>query len=124
MATTALIAVKINNHYKVIHLGSDGYLNYCGRILQSFYNSQDLARNLIEQGDMSFLDKNTEKTDFYHRDYKKEWIDVKPRIARTHRDILGMEHGQDYFYIFENGGWLVEVADEFIEMQTMLTDIN
>ena len=56
MSTRSNISIKRKNGtYDKIYCHSDGYLEYNGRILDTFYKDEQKINNLINLGDISVL---------------------------------------------------------------------
>ncbi|EPP7234373.1 hypothetical protein ACTOJ1_001316 [Shigella flexneri] len=63
MATRSNINVKVGNVYHVIYCHNDGYIEHNGKLLFENYNSQELAEKLVSGGDLSSLDKSSDKVE-------------------------------------------------------------
>lgn len=55
MSTNAFIGIRENNSITYIYNHSDGYLEYLGRMLLEYYNSEEKAKALVELGDVSVV---------------------------------------------------------------------
>lgn len=124
MSTRSQIGVETGGVIKSIYCHSDGYLAYVGRLLQTYYNTQEKAEELISYGDASCLgeeighqvDFHKRCTDanyyeatrnqcvFYHRDRGEELS-----ILEISESDLAKEYS--YNYLFKNGQWYVSCSD-------------
>jgi hypothetical protein len=93
---------------KVIYVHSDGYPYGVGRMLVDNYNNYDLAKELFNHGDASYLDETIDQCSFYGRDWERE---IEP--AKEFRDEwMYMYHMRgdihiEYIYLFKNNAWHV-----------------
>ncbi len=123
MSTRSEIGI-LNNDSTVtsIYCHWDGYPEYNGKILSLYYKSEEKARKLIKNGDLSSLAENINPNEnfnhdferpqdyvcvYYHRDRGEPWEQVKPR---TYSDVIKwvkeIKKGwQEYIYLFKNGNW-------------------
>jgi hypothetical protein len=130
MSTNSSISVKTKDGIKTIYCHWDGDINYNGRMLYSFYNTQEKIESLIELGDISFLDKSSIKpeghsfnepvkgyTVSYGRD--SNYSDTDYRCYDSIKEMLKNEK-REYNYYFENDTWYL--IDETIkkEVKTLL----
>ena len=115
MSTHCGIAVKTEEGYKTIYCHHDSYPEYMWPMLTENYNSEELARNLVNLGYASYIDKFLEPvTDrhtfdnpesdvcvFYHRDRGESWRENAPAIY-TSSDLFSSYY---YSYVWEDGCW-------------------
>ena len=93
---------------KVIYVHSDGYPYGVGKCLVDHYNMYDLAKELFNYGDASYLGDTIEECSFYARDW-----DRKKDPAKEYRDEwMYMNHIKgdvfiEYIYLFKNNRWHV-----------------
>lgn len=92
MGTSSNIGYKKDNEYHYVYSNFDGYLEGVGSTLASKYNSEALARALVEEGSMSYPGESYVSKG---EDYK----DNKPEIT-SDLDSIGA-----YGYIWD-GKWL------------------
>lgn len=122
MSTNAFIGIRENNSITYIYNHSDGYLEYLGRMLLEYYNSEEKAKALVALGDVSVVkeklapaegtvhgfdyDKRQEGVSvFYGRDRGEDWESIKPV---TIQNTVFDEHSYyNYLYDVEEGHWLV-----------------
>ena len=93
----------------------DGYPSWLGRILNTHYNSKELAAELIDGGDMSsawtnagFNNETVAQGPLY---YSQRGDDCPPRIDKNLKVFLAF--GEEYSYIFRNGEWVCYNMHEF-----------
>ena len=115
MSTHCGIAVKTEKGYETIYVHSDGYPEYMWPMLTEHYNSEELARKLIDHGDASYIDEKLEPTSdyhkfdmpeprvsmFYHRDRGERWEQNAPQVF-TKTTVVNDFY---YAYIWEDGQW-------------------
>ncbi len=98
----------------------DGYPSWLGRILQTHYNSKELASDLIDGGDMScawtnerwsndLLDRVREEYGPNYYSYRGE--DCPPRLDSNLNEYLS--EGEEYAYVFANGEWVCYDRHQF-----------
>ena len=110
MSTRSNIAIEDpkTKKVKVIYVHSDGYPYGVGKCLVDHYNNYDLAKELFQHGDASYLGDTLDECSFYGRDW-----DRKEDPAKTYRDeymYMSSMRGDlfiEYIYIFKNNQWNV-----------------
>ena len=110
MSTRSNIAIEDpkTKKVKVIYVHSDGYPYGVGKCLVDHYNNYDLAKELFQHGDASYLGDTLDECSFYGRDW-----DRKEDPAHTHRDEwMYMNHIKgdvfiEYIYLFKDNRWHV-----------------
>jgi hypothetical protein len=113
MATRSYIG-KLNpdNTVSYIYCHYDGYLKHNGELLNEHYTTEQKVDQLLELGDISFLDVEIgEAQDFknpttgwtvaYSRDRRDG--EAKQRLADL--EDYNQDMGIDYFYLYTNEGW-------------------
>ena len=96
---------------KVIYVHSDGYPYGVGKCLIDHYNNRQLAAELFNHGDASYLGDTINECSFYHRDWGRE---IDP--AKTYRDEWMYMHDMqgdihiEYIYIFKDDQWHVSTS--------------
>ena len=96
---------------KVIYVHSDGYPYGVGKCLIDHYNNRQLAAELFNYGDASYLGDTINECSFYHRDWGRE---IDP--AKTYRDEWMYMHDMqgdihiEYIYIFKDDQWHVSTS--------------
>lgn len=126
MATSSIIAVKIDDDYKSIYCHNDGYPEYMYPMLRDWYGTQERAEALVGFGDASFIAKRlvpSQDSDhhfdhpekdvsiFYHRDRGESWYQNMPGIM-TREETLSCQY---YVYLFEDGAWHVYIGRQEAE---------
>lgn len=102
MSTNSTIAI-LNEDGTVtgIYCHWDGYIAHNGRILAENYNDEESVRQLLELGELRYLDETLELTETYSRSGRRaqtfeDWTDLMIAI------------GEEYNYLFvPNEGWRV-----------------
>ena len=110
MSTRSNIAIEDpkTKKVKVIYVHSDGYPYGVGKCLVDHYNKYDLAKELFNHGDASYLGDTFDECSFYGRDW-----DRKEEPARVYRDewmYMNEIKGDvfiEYIYLFKNDQWHV-----------------
>ena len=113
MSTRSNIAIEDpkTKKVKVIYVHSDGYPYGVSKCLVDSYNHYDLAKEIFNHGDASYLGDTLDECSFYGRDWKR---DKDP--AKTHRDewmyMLSMRGDIhiEYIYIFKNNQWSISTG--------------
>ena len=113
MSTRSHIAIEDpkTKKVKVIYVHSDGYPYGVGKGLVDHYNNYDLAKELFQHGDASYLGDTLDECSFYGRDW-----DRKEDPAKTYRDEwMYLMHMRcdihiEYIYIFKNDQWSVSTG--------------
>jgi len=113
MSTRSNIAIEDpkTKKVKVIYVHSDGYPYGVGKCLVDHYNNYDLAKELFQHGDASYLGDTLDECSFYGRDWKRE-----EDPAKEYRDewmyMLSMRGDIhiEYIYIFKNNQWSVSTG--------------
>lgn len=104
MATRSTIAVRhADNTVSQVYCHWDGYLEHNGKILQSHYNSLDLAEALVAGGDMSSLDGDLSKCEYYTQRGEE-------RNIRRYENILDYSRRrqeEEFNYLWDLGQWKV-----------------
>ena len=110
MSTRSNIAIEDpkTKKVKVIYVHSDGYPYGVGKCLVDHYNNYDLAKELFQHGDASYLGDTLDECSFYGRDWDR---DEEP--AKTYRDewmYMNQIKGDvfiEYIYLFKDNRWHV-----------------
>jgi len=113
MSTRSNIAIEDpkTKKVKVIYVHSDGYPYGVGKCLVDHYNNYDLAKELFNHGDASYLGDTLDECSFYGRDWDRE---IEP--TKTYRDEWMYMHGIngdifiEYIYIFKDNQWNVSTG--------------
>lgn len=104
MATRSTIAVRhADNTVSQIYCHWDGYLEHNGKILQSHYNSLELAEALVAGGDMSTLDGDLSKCEYY----TQRGDELRIRKFSSIGDYSRNRQDEEYNYLWDLGQWKV-----------------
>lgn len=141
MATRSTIAVQLDDGtVRQIYAHWDGYLDGNGLLLQKYYNTLDLAAELVSLGDISSLAErihptsplgfghtfdNPEKgvTIYYKRDRGEKGCE--PTTYTNFSDYKTNGDSQEYDYVFLNGEWFVRyygTKNGFVALTTALAN--
>jgi hypothetical protein len=125
MSTRSAIGIKHGDRIKAVYCHYDGYLEYVGRVLNTYYQDSVKVNGLIAQGDMSSIGADIgEKHPFNDRsEYIEEWIarqctfysrdrgedNVDFRSFASEQDFARHydASGAEYFYLYDHGVWYV-----------------
>lgn len=140
MSTNAFIGIRENNSITYIYNHSDGYLEYLGRMLLGYYNSEEKAKALVALGDVSIVKEKLEPVEgmvhsfevgkrqdgvlvFYGRDRNEDWESIKPiTIQSTTFD----EHQYyNYLYDIEQVCWLfTRNGKNFQKLEEVIAELS
>ena len=95
----------------------DGYPQWLGRILNTHYNSRDLASELIDGGDMSAAWGDENRAEYY----SERGEDCPPRYDETREEFLS--DGEEFSYIFTSAGWVCYDMNEFNDNDPEIVEI-
>lgn len=105
MATRSNIAYKDGEIYHAQYCHYDGYIDGVGKILHNYYNSFDKAKELVNGGSMSSLEKSISETPF-HKDgvgYDESVFSSFDEMKSYFLNNIEIE----YLYYFEDEKWNV-----------------
>lgn len=128
MATRSRIGIKHGDGtITAVYCHSDGYYSWNGRHLFEYYNSLDLARQLVELGDLSSIKEEVgERHDFDWRDEPQfkptgsAWGLDWDKVAADPRNRMTTAYGRDRGEtgieprVYANLAELAEVFEEFL----------
>jgi hypothetical protein len=104
MATRSTIAVRhADNTVSQIYCHWDGYLENNGKILQESYTTLEQAEALVAGGDMSSLDGDHSKCEYYTQ--RGEELNI--RKYATILDYARRRQDEEFNYLWEQGQWKV-----------------
>ena len=136
MSTRSHIGMLDNksNNVRYIYCHWDGYPEYVGYMLNTYYKDRDKVEALINLGDISKLDKNIYPkgnhsfdepeegvTVSYNRDRGETWDDTRfktTQLANYGKEDLFIE----YSYLFRDGEWYVNV-ESGVGLWTAVSDL-
>ena len=125
MATRSYIGIRYEDgSFKMVYCHNDGYVKHNGLILYRYYLTRKKVERLLENGDMSALDKfidpDTDSHDFFNREegvcvfYHRDRGEPEEQTrARRYADVGELLNNVDsdieyiYFYDVNDGGWYV-----------------
>jgi len=111
MATRSNIGyVTPKGTIRFVYCHWDGYFESLGRDLIKDFNSLKLAIDLVERGDMSYLDKS-------YASMGDKWEMIKPREVKTIKEVCEEEFC--YIYIPDFGWFGKEVWDDSVPFISM-----
>ena len=116
MATRARIGIQLTDESVLsVYHHWDGYPEWLGRILNTHYNSKELATELIDGGDMSsawtnasFKNETVAQGALY---YSQRGEDCPPRHDLMLEEYLS--DGEEYAYLFTNNQWVCYNMNQF-----------
>ncbi|NCX56520.1 MAG: hypothetical protein EBW87_04900 [Burkholderiaceae bacterium] len=85
----------------------DGYPEWLGRILNTHYNSKELATELIDGGDMSTCWGEDKAPEYY----SARGEDCPPVLDASLEEYLS--DGEEYAYLFRNDEWVCYDMHQF-----------
>ena len=109
MATRSRIGLRlIEDSILSVYHHWDGYPQWLGVTLQKKFNTKEKVAELIDGGDISCCDSDTdwnlEKVDNHVQYYNDRGEKTEPRLDLNQEDFFA--NGEEYAYIFEpNGKW-------------------
>ena len=109
MATRSRIGLLLETGHvlSVYHLW-DGYPEWLGVTLKEKFNTYDKISELIDGGDISCCDSdsdwNLEKVENHVQYYNDRGEKTEPRLDTTVEDYLAK--GEEFAYLFENNEWV------------------
>ena len=105
MSTRSNIAIEDpkTKKVKVIYVHSDGYPYGVGKCLVDHYNKYDLAKELFNYGDASYLSDTLDECSFYGRDWNRDEEPAKTFNNEDHyMRYMDGEFMIEYIYLFKN----------------------
>ena len=109
MATRSRIGLRLKEDSILsVYHHWDGYPQWLGVTLQKKFNTKEKVSELIDGGDISSCDSDTdwnlEKVDNHVQYYNDRGEKTEPRLDLNQEDFFA--NGEEYAYIFEpNGKW-------------------
>lgn len=104
MATRSTIAkLTEDGMVEKIYCHWDGYLENNGKILKSFYDSNEKVDELLKNGDLSSLGKSINECVFYIRDRQEDPKQCSAKIIDF--DVYQKNHTEEFNYIWRDGKW-------------------
>ncbi len=113
MSTRSNIAIEDpkTKKVKVIYVHSDGYPYGVGKCLVDHYNMYDLAKELFNHGDASYLGDTINECSFYGRDWNRDEEPAKTFNNEAHyMRYMDGEFMIEYIYLFKDNQWNVATS--------------
>ncbi len=113
MSTRSNIAIEDpkTKKVKVIYVHSDGYPYGVGKCLVDHYNMYDLAKELFNYGDASYLGDTIDECSFYGRDWDRKEEPAKTFNNEAHyMRYMDGEFMIEYIYLFKDNQWNVATS--------------
>ena len=109
MATRSRIGLLLETGYVLsVYHHWDGYPQWLGVTLREKFNTYDKIAELLDGGDVSCIDSDTdwslEKCEPHVQYYNDRGEKTEPRLDITVEDYL--DNGEEYAYLFENNEWI------------------
>ena len=112
MATRARIGLLLDTeHVLSVYHHWDGYPSFLGVFLEQNYTTKEQIAELIDGGDISCIDSetdwNNEKVDNYVQYYNDRGEKTEPRLDLSVEDYIENKNGicEEYVYLFVNNEW-------------------
>jgi len=122
MSTRCLIGIQRGNKVQYSYCHHDGYLDWVGKVLVNYYNTEPKITELLSFGDMSCLEKTTDECEFYERDRGERGAYLhRPEVDADKYDFR-CQSDADYIYLFKDNEWYVlsAYADDFEKVKDLL----
>ena len=109
MATHSRIALQLTeDSFLSVYHHWDGYPQWLGVTLNKKFNTRDKVAELIDGGDISCCDSDTdwnlEKVENHVQYYNDRGEKTEPRLDLNDGDFF--VNNEEYAYIFDDGEWL------------------
>ena len=109
MATRSRIGLLIGDESVVsVYHHWDGYPEWLGVTLKEKFNTYEEIAELIDGGDISCCDSDTDwdlkKVETHIQYYNDRGENTEPRLDTSVEDYL--DNGEEYAYLFENNEWV------------------
>ena len=113
MSTRSRIGLLLDNDYVLsVYHHWDGYPSFLGVFLQQNYTTKEQIAELLDGGDISCIDSDTdwnnEKVDNHVLYYNDRGEKTEPRLDLNVEDYIEnkLSAMEEYAYLFENGEWI------------------
>ena len=123
-----------SNDVKFIYCHWDGYPEYVGYILDTYYKDAGKVEDLLDLGDISSLKEEVSPSPFYKEEDIKDKVTVAyfrdkggewDSIAPKHTQLANYEKGEntiDYLYLYKDGNWYVD-RENGLSLWTKVSDL-
>ena len=123
MATRSRIGLRLaEDAILSVYHHWDGYPEWLGVHLRQNYTTNDKIAELLDGGDISCIDSDTdwnlEKVENHVQYYNDRGEKTEPRLDLSEDDYLA--NGEEYAYIFDEGEW---ICYDLHGSKPLLTDI-
>ncbi len=123
MATRSRIGLRLaEDAILSVYHHWDGYPEWLGVFLRQNYRTKDQVAELLDGGDISCIDSDTdwnlEKVENHVQYYNDRGEKTEPRLDLSEDDYLA--NGEEYAYIFDEGEW---ICYDLHGSKPLLTDI-
>jgi len=137
MSTRCLIGIQRGNKVQYSYCHHDGYLDWVGKVLVNYYDTEPKITELLSFGDMSCLgamldinshfsgsldDIEASSCEFYERDRGERGAYLhRPEVDADKYDFR-CQSDADYIYLFKDNEWyvLTAYADDFVKVKELL----
>ena len=125
MATRSRIGLRLaGDAILSVYHHWDGYPEWLGVHLRQNYTTKDKIAELLDGGDISCIDSDTdwnlEKVENHVQYYNDRGEKTEPRLDLTEEDFF--EDNEEYAYIFDGMGWICydlhNGRPQFVEIPT------
>ena len=110
MGTRSRIGLKIDGGIVSAYHHWDGYPEWLGVTLEKKFNTRETVEELIDGGDISCCDSDTnwdrEKCEPHVQYYNDRGEKTEPRLDLSLEDYLEPKDGEEYAYIFSDNQWV------------------
>ena len=124
MATRSRIGLLLDTeHVLSVYHHWDGYPSFLGVFLEQNYTTKEQIAELIDGGDISCIDSetdwNNEKVDNYVQYYNDRGEKTEPRLDLSVEDYIENKNGicEEYVYLFVNNEWKCYDLDTKLEVE-------
>ena len=137
MGTRARIGIQFDDKSVLsVYHHWDGYPSWLGRILNTHYNSRELASELIDGGDMScawtnerwtgkdlapYVKEIKETEEYGPQYYSQRGEDCPPRYDNNIEEYLS--DSEEFSYVFTSAGWVCYDMNQFSDKEPEITEI-
>ena len=124
MATRSRIGLLLGTeHVLSVYHHWDGYPSFLGVFLEQNYTTKEQIAELLDGGDISCIDSDTdwnnEKVDNYVQYYNDRGEKTEPRLDLSVEDYIENKNGicEEYVYLFVNNEWKCYDLDTKLEVE-------
>lgn len=121
MATRGAIGIQIGDKIHGIYSHFDNYLDGTGTVLFNYYD-RNKTLELIEHGDVSCINKDVDKCEFYHRDRGEDKDSTCSEVFDSVSDFLKYYKNDYMYYMDQNNTWWVSEWGR--ELKTLETELS